>query len=80
MIHVVIHFDVLFLVAVLLLACFMNKDCAGLLVLVGYFASAVKYQVVLDDGTVVVETPEGGVEFHVKDGNNVELCSFFDGI
>ncbi|KAL2974161.1 hypothetical protein AAZX31_14G087900 [Glycine max] len=29
----------------------------------------VKYQVVLDDGTVVVETPEGGVEFHVKDGH-----------
>ncbi|XP_061367213.1 70 kDa peptidyl-prolyl isomerase-like isoform X3 [Gastrolobium bilobum] len=28
----------------------------------------VKYQVVLDDGTVVAETPEGGVEFHVKDG------------
>ena len=39
-----------------------------------------KYRVVLGDGTVVVETPEGGVEFHVKDGNNVELCSFFDGI
>ncbi|KAG4934301.1 Peptidyl-prolyl cis-trans isomerase FKBP62 [Glycine soja] len=29
----------------------------------------VKYQVVLGDGTVVVETLEGGVEFHMKDGH-----------
>ncbi|TKY57910.1 70 kDa peptidyl-prolyl isomerase [Spatholobus suberectus] len=29
----------------------------------------VKYRVVLVDGTVVTETPEGGVEFHVKDGH-----------
>ncbi|KAK7310766.1 hypothetical protein RJT34_08479 [Clitoria ternatea] len=29
----------------------------------------VKYQVTLDDGTVVAETPEGGIEFHVKDGH-----------
>ena len=62
------------------LACFMNKDCFGLLVLVGYFAAAVKYRVVLGDGTVVVETLEGGVEFHMKDGNNVELCCFLDEI
>lgn len=27
-----------------------------------------KYQVALVDGTVVEETPDGGVEFHVKDG------------
>ena len=58
----------------------MNKDCFGLLVLVGYFAAAVKYRVVLGDGTVVVETLEGGVEFHMKDGNNVELCCFLDEI
>ncbi|XP_052736486.1 70 kDa peptidyl-prolyl isomerase isoform X3 [Vigna angularis] len=29
----------------------------------------VKYQVALVDGTVVEETPEGGVEFYVKDGH-----------
>jgi hypothetical protein len=29
----------------------------------------VKYQVALDDGTVVAETLEGGFEFYVKDGN-----------
>lgn len=29
----------------------------------------VKYRVVLDDGTVVAETPEEGFEFYVKDGN-----------
>ncbi|KAH1203971.1 hypothetical protein AAZX31_17G221600 [Glycine max] len=29
----------------------------------------VKYRVVLGDGTVVVETLEGGVEFHMKDGH-----------
>ncbi|XP_027332737.1 70 kDa peptidyl-prolyl isomerase-like isoform X2 [Abrus precatorius] len=29
----------------------------------------VKYQVMLVDGTVVAETPEGGVEFHVKYGH-----------
>ncbi|KAJ1377868.1 Tetratricopeptide-like helical domain superfamily, partial [Sesbania bispinosa] len=29
----------------------------------------VKYQVALVDGTVVAETPEAGVEFHVKDGH-----------
>ncbi|CAL5206108.1 unnamed protein product [Lathyrus oleraceus] len=29
----------------------------------------VKYQVALVDGTVVAETPEGGVEFYVKDGH-----------
>ncbi|KAK7291048.1 hypothetical protein RIF29_05909 [Crotalaria pallida] len=29
----------------------------------------VKYRVALVDGTVVAETPEGGVEFHVKDGH-----------
>lgn len=28
-----------------------------------------KYQVALDDGTIVAETPEEGVEFYVKDGN-----------
>lgn len=27
-----------------------------------------KYQVALFDGTIVAETPEEGVEFHVKDG------------
>lgn len=31
----------------------------------------VKYRVVLDDGTVVAETPEEGFEFYVKDGH---LC------
>lgn len=29
----------------------------------------VKYQVALEDGTVVAETPEGGVEFYVNDGH-----------
>ncbi len=29
---------------------------------------AVKYEVKLDDGTVVAKTPENGVEFYVKDG------------
>ncbi|KAF5192905.1 Peptidyl-prolyl cis-trans isomerase fkbp62 [Thalictrum thalictroides] len=29
----------------------------------------VKYQVMLDDGTVVAKTPEEGVEFYVKDGH-----------
>jgi hypothetical protein len=29
----------------------------------------VKYQVALDDGTVVAETLEEGFEFYVKDGN-----------
>ncbi|KAK7321630.1 hypothetical protein VNO77_32458 [Canavalia gladiata] len=29
----------------------------------------VKYRVALVDGTVVAETPEGGIEFHVKDGH-----------
>lgn len=33
------------------------------------FASAVKYEVALADGTVVAKTPEEGFEFHVKDGN-----------
>ena len=28
-----------------------------------------KYQVALDDGTVVAETLEEGFEFYVKDGN-----------
>ncbi|KAG4931550.1 hypothetical protein JHK86_048511 [Glycine max] len=42
-------------------------DLDEVLVLVGYFAAAVKYRVVLGDGTVVVETLEGGVEFHMKD-------------
>ncbi|KAG2692399.1 hypothetical protein I3843_08G051600 [Carya illinoinensis] len=31
----------------------------------------VKYRVALDDGTIVAETPEEGVEFYVKDGH---LC------
>jgi hypothetical protein len=29
---------------------------------------AVKYEVKLDNGTVVAKTPENGVEFYVKDG------------
>lgn len=29
----------------------------------------VKYRMVLDDGTIVAETPEEGIEFYVKDGN-----------
>ena len=29
-----------------------------------------KYRVALDDGTIVAETLEEGVEFYVKDGNN----------
>jgi hypothetical protein len=29
---------------------------------------AVKYEVKLDDGTVVAKTSENGVEFYVKDG------------
>ncbi|PIA29456.1 hypothetical protein AQUCO_06000064v1 [Aquilegia coerulea] len=29
----------------------------------------VKYQVMLDDGTVIAKTPEEGVEFYVKDGH-----------
>ncbi|WVY90605.1 hypothetical protein V8G54_036119 [Vigna mungo] len=44
-----------------------SEDFVSLLVCVGYFATAVKYQVALVDGTVVEETPEGGVEFYVKD-------------
>lgn len=28
-----------------------------------------KYRVALDDGTIVAETLEEGVEFYVKDGN-----------
>lgn len=42
----------------------------------GFFATTVKYQVALVDGTVVAETPEGGIEFHVKDGIIVVLCLF----
>lgn len=56
----------MFSVAVLLLA--RSEDFVSLLVCVGYFATAVKYQVALVDGTVVEETPGGGVEFYVKDG------------
>lgn len=31
--------------------------------------TAVKYQVMLGDGTMVAKTPEEGVEFYLKDGN-----------
>lgn len=31
----------------------------------------------LVDGTVVAETPEGGVEFYVKDGNIIEFVILF---
>ncbi|KAB1203961.1 Peptidyl-prolyl cis-trans isomerase FKBP62 [Morella rubra] len=34
----------------------------------------VKYRMVLDDGTIVAETPEEGIEFYVKDGH---LCPAF---
>lgn len=33
------------------------------------FVTAVKYQVMLGDGTMVAKTPEEGVEFYLKDGN-----------
>lgn len=39
------------------------------------FSTAVKYRVALVDGSVVEETPEGGVEFHVKDGMLLKLLS-----
>lgn len=42
-----------------------------------FLGTIVKYQVALVDGTVVAETPEGGVEFYVKDGNIFELYSYF---
>lgn len=39
------------------------------------FSTAVKYRVALVDGSVVEETPEGGVEFYVKDGMLLKLLS-----
>jgi hypothetical protein len=53
----------------------LKLKTVSLLVLLVLFI--VKYQVSLVDGTVVGETPEGGVEFYLKDGNIVELCSYF---
>lgn len=67
----------MFSVTVSLLACFEEEDCISLLVSFGSFATTVKYQVALVDGTVVAETPEEGVEFYVKDGIIAELYSYF---
>lgn len=66
----------MFSVTVSLLACFdfEEEDCISLLV---SFATTVKYQVALVDGTVVAETLEEGVEFYVKDGIIAELYSYF---
>jgi hypothetical protein len=47
----------------------LKLKTVSLLVLLVLFI--VKYQVSLVDGTVVGETPEGGVEFYLKDGNIV---------
>jgi len=60
--------------------CFNIEDYVSLLVFLVFCATIVKYQVTLEDGTVVAETPEGGVEFYVNDGNtdyNVKLHSYF---
>ena len=34
-----------------------------------------KYRVALDDGTIVAETLEEGVEFYVKDGNTLWIIN-----
>lgn len=34
-----------------------------------------KYRVALDDGTIVAETSEEGVEFYVKDGNTFRIVN-----
>lgn len=44
------------------------------------FITAVKYRMALADDTIVAETPEGGVEFHVKDGIFIELFRINCGI
>lgn len=37
--------------------------------------TAVKYRVALDDGAIVAETSEEGVEFYVKDGNTFRIIN-----
>ena len=41
--------------------------------IVNGFINAVKYRAELVDGTIVAESPEGGVEFYVKDGDFVSI-------
>lgn len=80
--YVIIHFNDVFCCCISLFSglCFNIEDCVSLLVFLVFFATIVKYQVALEDGTVVAETPEGGVEFYVNDGNTdytVKLHSYF---
>lgn len=61
------YINPIFYVTLSLWTCFISTNYMGSIIPESC-TTAVKYQVALFDGTVVAETPEEGVEFHVKDG------------